>query len=145
MRPLILQPTEMSQWHALLNEAQVATNHLLKETTESYLLHLLIRFTKGAQWIESILAVDFLYSFKQPKQQRIAHLREVGDKSLLFCGLFPGVAHKRRVSLNYYVDIGQSAYLYLSDLEDSSQAYLYYELSEQFQILQQILNAMHEI
>ena len=69
-------------------------------------------------------------------------LRDVGDKSLLFCGLFPGIAAKRHVSLKYFSEMGQAAYLTVGELHPSTTANLYFQLSEQFIRLQHILQAM---
>lgn len=141
MRKLILHPTEICQWHALVNEAQASTRLMLNENTESYLVFLLMRFTQGAKLIESVVALDFLESMHKPRQRKVEFLRDVGDKSLLFCGLFPGIAKKRNVSLDYFVDMGQAAYLTVGELYES-QAGLYFQLSEQFLSMQQILRAM---
>ncbi|KTD31561.1 MULTISPECIES: hypothetical protein [Legionella] len=141
MRKLILHPTEISQWHALVNEAQASTHLLLNESTESYLVFLLMRFSQGSKLIESVIALDFLESLHSPRRRQAEVLRDVGDKSLLFCGLFPGMAEKRHVSLEYFVDMGQAAYLTVGELYES-QSRLYFQLSEQFLNLQQILRAM---
>lgn len=141
MGKLILHPTEMSQWHALVNEAQVSTHLLLNESTESYLVFLLMRFSQGSQLIESVIALDFLESLRTTRRRQAEVLREVGDKSLLFCGLFPGMAKKRNVSLNYFADMGQAAYLTVGELYEG-QAGLYFQLSKQFLTMQQVLRAM---
>jgi hypothetical protein len=141
MKQLILHPTEISQWHALVNEAQAFTRLLLNENTESYLVFLLMRFSQGPRLIESVLALDFLESMHNPRRQAEL-LRDVGDKSLLFCGLFPGIAKKRHVSLEYFADLGQAAYLTVGELHENQTADLYFQLSEQFSSLQQILRAM---
>ncbi len=142
MKPLILHPTDMSQWHALVNEAQAATQIFLNENTESYLVFLLMRFTQGPKLIESIIALDFLESMHRPRPAQRQLLRDVGDKSLLFCGLFPGIAEKRHLSLNYFSELGQAAYLTVGELEEKPSKDLYFQLSEQFLILQDILQAM---
>lgn len=142
MEKLILHPTDISQWHALVNEAQAATSLMLNENTESYLVFLLMRYIKTRKLFESVLALDFLTAKHVIRTKQVGLLREVGDKSLLFCGLFPGIANKRHVSLEYFSDLGQSAYLSVSELEDERIANLYYELSSQFLNLQQILQAM---
>ncbi|KTD16001.1 Uncharacterised protein [Legionella lansingensis] len=141
MRQLILHPTEISQWHALVNEAQASTRLLLNESTESYLVFLLMRFSQGPRLIESVIALDFLESMSNSRR-RLELLKDVGDKSLLFCGLFPGIAKKRHVSLDYFIDIGQAAYLTVGELHENQTADLYFQLSEQFISLQQILQAM---
>lgn len=142
MNKLILHPTDISQWHALVNEAQAATSLVLNENTESYLVFLLMRFSQTTQLIESVIALDFLESMRVPGKRQVELLRDVGDKSLLFCGLFPGMAVKRHVRLEYFSDLGQAAYLTVSELEESESASLYSQLSAQFIKLQQILQAM---
>ncbi|AMP90755.1 hypothetical protein [Legionella pneumophila] len=142
MKQLILHPTDISQWHALVNEAQAATRLILNENTESYLVFLLMRFSQGTKLIESVVALDFLESMRKPRQLQVELLRDVGDKSLLFCGLFPGIAKKRHVSLSYFSDMGQAAYLTVGELEENQTANLYFQLSEQFITLQQVLQAM---
>mgnify|MGYP004258961511 CR=1 FL=1 len=142
MERLILHPTDTSQWHALVNEAQASTNIVLQEGTESYLVFLLMRFGNNAYLIESIVALDFLNASHRPQQQKIHLLKEVGDKSLLFCGLFPGMAEKRRVSLNYFINMGQSAYLTVSEHQGPKQGALFYQLGQQFNELSTVLKAM---
>lgn len=142
MDKLILHPTDMSQWYALVNEAQAATSLVLNENTESYLVFLLMRFSQTTQLIESILALDFLDSMQVQGSQQLRLLREVGDKSLLFCGLFPGMAIKRNVKLDYFTEMGQAAYLTVSELEDRESCDLFLQLSTQFIKMQHILQAM---
>jgi hypothetical protein len=142
MNKLILHPTDTSQWHALVNEAQVATRLVLNENTESYLVFLLMRFSQTTKLIESVIALDFLESMRAPGRRQVELLRDVGDKSLLFCGLFPGMASKRHVSLEYFSGMGQAAYLTVGELQESLTGNLYLQLSEQFTMLQQVLQAM---
>lgn len=142
MKQLILHPTELSQWHALVNEAQASTRLVLNENTESYLVFLLMRFSQGPKLIESVIALDFLHAMQTTRRHQIELLRDVGDKSLLFCGLFPGIAEKRRVSLDYFIDMGQAAYLSLGELQENQSATLYFQLSQQFINLQKILSAI---
>lgn len=142
MNTLILHPTETSQWQALINEAQASTRLILDEGTESYLVFLLMRFSQGAKLLESIIALDFLESMHSGYTRKIELLRDVGDKSLLFCGLFPGMAKRRHLSLSYFSDMGQAAYLSVSELQEDSQlAPLFYQLSLQFGNLQRVLQA----
>jgi hypothetical protein len=142
MKSLVLHPTDTSQWHALVNEAQASTRLILNENTESYLVFLLMRFTHQSQIMESIVALDFLESMQSVGRIQIERLRDVGDKSLLLCGLFPGMASRRQVGLDYYREMGQAAYLSVSELHDQASASLYIDLSTQFIMMQQILQAM---
>lgn len=142
MKKLILHPTDTCQWHALVNEAQASTRLVLDENTESYLVFLLMRFSQGSKLIESVIALDFLESMRSPRHRQVELLRDVGDKSLLFCGLFPGIAKRRHVSLEYFSDMGQAAYLTAGEMQASHLADLFLTLSSKFLALQQILQAM---
>lgn len=143
MGRIILHPTDMCQWHALVNEAEAVTQLILDEELESYLVFLLMRFAASSDWIESPVALDFLKSMQQ-KPIQVDSLREVGDKSLLFSGLFPELAVKRHVGLNYYVEMGKAAYLTASEIEEKKSGQLYYHLSLNFVSLQNILHSIRE-
>lgn len=142
MKQLILHPTDTSQWHALVNEAQAATRLVLNENTESYLVFLLMRYAQTTRLMESVIAVDFLHSMHSTGRRQIELLRDVGDKSLLLCGLFPGMAEKHHVKLDYFSDMGQAAYLTVGELQERDIAELYFQLSDKFMAMQQILQAM---
>lgn len=144
MNTLILHPTDISQWHALVYEAQANSQLVLTESTESYLVFLLMRFSQTTTLMESVVAMDFLEAMSLSGVRRVEHLREVGDKSLLLCGLFPGMVHRRCVGLDYFSDMGRSAYLSVSEWYDSHLSELYLQLSEQFRTMQQVLQAMRQ-
>lgn len=142
MKNLILHPTDISQWYALVNEAEVATHMVLHEDTESYLVFLLQRFMQTTQLLESIIAMDFLESMNAFGKRQIELLRDVGDKSLLLCGLFPGIATRHHVTIEYFSDMGKTAYLTIGESQEKSTAELYLQLGAQFLMMQQILQAM---
>ncbi len=142
MGALIIQPTATAQWYACIHEAEQDTKLLLNEELESYLVFLLMRFIKGTTLINSIIAFDFMSGLQATKERKMQLLRDVGDKSLLFSSLFIEMAKRKRVSNNYFIDMGKAAYLSVSDLSLSSSAKLYFELSQQFTKMQQILQAI---
>lgn len=115
MEPLILHPTPIAQWQALIFEAEEALHIKLSEELESYLVFLLMRFAKNPEVVQSILATEFLRGLEQIKRERNTTLREVGDKCLLFAGLFPGRARHVRVPISYFIKLGQTAYGSLSE------------------------------
>lgn len=146
MNTLILHPTDTSQWHALVYEAQATSQLILTENVESYLVFLLMRFSQTPQLLESIIGVDFLESMNLSGTRRIEQLQAVGDKSLLLCGLFPGIADKRRIDLEYFSSMGQAAYLTAGELHEHQLCDLYLQLGEQFIKMQNILQSMrHQI
>lgn len=142
MNTLILHPTETCQWYALINEAQATTRLVLDENTESYLVFLLMRYSQNSKLIESIVALDFLESAHASRHRQVELLRDIGDKSLLFCGLFPGLARKRHVSIDYFCDMGQAAYLSAGALGLGQFTELFQVLGSKFRSLKEILQAM---
>ena len=140
MKPLILQPTPVAHWHALVNQAEYICKLELDEEIESYLVFLLMRFCKQTNWVKSILAVEFLEGVNQPSYQRQATLKEIGDKCLLISGFFPQLAQRRRVSKNYITDLGQSAFDMAACASQESLAKLFFDLSRAFKELKEILH-----
>ncbi len=144
MEKLVLYPTEVSQWHALVNEAQAARALQLNEDVESYLVFLLMRYSSQPKLSSSLLAMDFFDSCNAIGQVRHDLLRDVGDKSLLFSGLFPGLAEKRHVNISYFIEMGQGAYGTLSTCCEHSIAQLFASLCEGFISLMAVLHAMRD-
>jgi hypothetical protein len=142
MEKLILHPTETSQWHALLNEAQVDCKCFLGEDVESYLVFLLMRFTQSPHLANSVLALDFMKSNTYTGKIKRELLQEVGDKSLLFSGLFPGLADKKSVSIDYFIDMGETAYHTVAEIDACD---LFHALAGSFKMMSEVLRVMHSI
>lgn len=152
MGTLILHPTPLAEWQALVLEAKDRNSYSITQEIECYLIFLLMRFASKPEIANSIVALDFLKNIEQFKQEssqvrqeRLESLKDLGDKCLLFAGLFPGRAQKRRVRISYYVRLGQMAYSSLSEEKNSNLAELYADLAEHFVILMDIMHCMREI
>src|SRR5262249_52839092 len=65
-------------------------------------------------------------------------LQNVGDQCLLFVGLFPHAAEKKHVKINYFVDLGRSAYANISHTVND----LYWSLAIQFVALMDVLQSI---
>ncbi|MDP3558788.1 MAG: hypothetical protein Q8R79_00360 [Legionellaceae bacterium] len=145
MTNLILHASDVGQWYTLVHEAQSLSNHCLPENTESYLVFLLMRSSHNPTWTEGVIGVEFLDALHSVgRALQVARLKEVGDKSLLFCGLFPVKAEKK-VSLRYFQEIGKTAYLAASRRDEESQSDLLSDLGQNFLILQDILQATRHV
>ena len=131
MRKILEQPGNISQWQALVAEAEELTGVQLGEELESYLVFTLMRYLRRPEMAQRILALDFLEAFQHSHPQRNEALRDVGDQCLLFSGLFPRRAERRRVRVSYYVKLGRSAYQDLAD-SLSKTADLFTLLAEEF-------------
>lgn len=147
MNSLVIYPTDTAQWYALVNEAEMSLNDVLGEEVESYLVFLLMRFAAKPEIAKSVLAIDFLESEQAAKHDRYQKLRDVGDKSLLLSGLFPLVAKRKRVTVSYFIDLGQTAYSRLANLveESSKNMELFLELCQKFERLAHVLHAMRDV
>ena len=141
MTSLVLQPTDTAQWHALVAEAQHACHHTLSEPLESYLVFMLMRFTGRPDLVARAMALEFLDAQGEGSRQP-DKLRDVGDKCLLFSGLFPQLAERRLVRVSYFVRLGRSAYKQLGMLVDRETDRLYAQLSEAFVPVMDVLQAM---
>lgn len=142
---IVVPPTTLAGWHALVSEAEHKEQLVLDHELESYLVFLLMRFTERAEFADSILALDFLSTLKTSGNTRHDLLRDVGDKCLLYAGLFPRRAEKRHVPFRYFVDLGQMAYSTLSDLQHEQLAPLYKALTEGFVLVMDVLLAIREM
>lgn len=144
MSELVLQPTTTAQWHALVSDAEQAAGYTLGEELESYLVFLLMRFTRKPQMLSRIMALDYLKSANRSRGERREQLKDVGDHCLLFSGLFPKQAEKRMVRVSYFVNLGRSAYQQVSDHINTSES-VYSLLSKDFVALMDILQTMRDI
>lgn len=141
---LFLHPTSCAQWHALLNEAQHSSSIKLGEELESYLVFLLMRFCAQPEVAKSVVGLEFLHCAQKSFAEQSPALKEVGDKCLLFSGLFPGHAHKRRVDLNYFIHVGQSAYQTVAQ-QFASEAKLFSNLCQSFPNMMDVLHATRDV
>ncbi len=145
---LLLQPSTLSQWQALLSEAQIAAAITLQEDLESYLAFMLMRFCQQPEMAKSAVGLEFLIALDSLSSLQDHKLQEVGDKCLIYSGLFPENARKRRVSMNYYIELGQTAYGMLSDKnhcpEKQRTFELYTALCNGFVGMRDVLDAMRD-
>ena len=145
MPELLVHTSATEEWLSLVHEAETASEHHLDEEMQSYLVFLLMRFTEKPELAASIMAVEYLQSMQS--SGRIGHnqLRNVGDKCLLYSGLFPERAERRRVKISYFVDLGRSAYHQLSDRMEHSAAAMFLNLADAFVSLMDILQTMRAL
>jgi len=138
------EPTTIAEWQGLVAEAEVVTGYEFDENLESYLVLTLDRFTTENGLVSSVIALDFLESTSIIHKRNGLVLRDVGDQCLLLSGLFPERALKKNVSLNYFIGVGQQAYLTLTDirLKHDFDAELFEQLSHNFVGLMDLLHAM---
>jgi len=142
MSELILEPNAVASWHRVVSEAAVRVRYPLDEDRESYLVFMLQRYLARPEMVRSVLAMQFLEGLGDRGRVRSEHLRDVGDQCLLFAGLFPGQAERRRVNPDYFIDLGRSAYTVVAEGSAAALAALYHSLAEAFAALADVLFAL---
>lgn len=145
MSSIIMEPSSTAQWQKLVQEAEVLCDYQLGEELESYLVFLLMRFLEKPDFTSKIMALDYLHGLISEGQLQQDRLRDVGDHCLLFSGLFPKIAERRRVKISYYVGMGRSAYSHLAETCREKLCEFYHALSEAFVKLMDILQAIRSM
>lgn len=139
---LITGPSELAQWHTLVQQAEQSYGCQLDETMESYLVFTLMRFMRQHNLGNQALALDFLDIQNLPKSLRLDQLRDIGDHCLLLSGLFPQRAERRLVRVSYYVKMGRSAYHHLGAQIERTRSELYNQLADTFVLLMDLLQTI---
>ena len=131
-------------WQALVLDACERSGHRLDESRESYLVFALLRYQRDEFLLARAQALEWLHAQSQVGTARLDALQEVGDRCLLIAGLFPGLAQRRRVSVDYFVDLGRGAYRDVAESGRSATALLFAQLAESYRDLVRVLRAMRE-
>lgn len=142
MAGLVVDSHATAQWQALVQEAEAHCGYKLNEELESYLVFLLMRYTGRPELAAKVMALEYLESAQTTGKARRERMRDVGDQCLLYSGLFPKRAEKKRVRVSYYVDLGRSAYHNVSEVAQAAMAEMFASLAESFVQLMDTLQAM---
>jgi hypothetical protein len=142
MSSLIVEPTAKAAWYRVVIEAKQRASCELDEATESYLVFLLMRYLQRPDLVRSVLALRFLRASQDTGRSRSDAMQDVGDQCLIYAGLFPEQAHRRRVRVTYFIDLGRAAYDAVADGTTRGYARLYSDLAEAFVPLTDVLRAL---
>ena len=134
--------TPVELWQTLVQEACERTGRRLDESSESYLVFVLLRYQADHLLLSHAQGDPRRY---RPRRARADALRDVGDRCLLVAGLFPGLAERRQVSVDYFISIGRSAYQGVADATRQAYAELYEQLARGYRELVRTLNAMRTL
>lgn len=137
---IMVNSTPLALWYDVVHDAERSCDIVLAEELESYLIFLLMRYLNKPEMAKKIMASEFMKAAQQQLAVKQLLLQSVGDECLLFSGLFPQIAEKRRVKIAYFVKIGQSAYLGVSQQSND----LYDHLAQHFVVLMDILQTVRQ-
>ncbi|MBI2345656.1 MAG: hypothetical protein HYV03_01950 [Deltaproteobacteria bacterium] len=116
----------------------------LAEITEFYLVNLLHEFQRterlfeqqpGTEAMEETpLAVLLARALAGDRSERIRALKKIGDSSLYVAGFFPARAARRLVAIDYYINMGGTAYRNLAQILANQRTFaeIFAELGEKF-------------
>lgn len=92
-----------------------------------------------------MLAVSLLKAQTMPPKIKIKTLKSLGDHSLYMSGLFPDFFQRKIIDVDYYVDMGKTAFSNLSDIvgEDTF-SHLYSDISKAFEQLVDLLGTISQ-
>jgi hypothetical protein len=142
MAQLITGNGPTDPWYRLVIDAEQAASHYLPEATESYLVFLLMRYLRRPDLIRRVMAMTYLRAMLSTGRLQQERLQDVGDQCLMLAGLFPGQAERRRVQLDYFVELGRGAY-YQRAVSDATPAEsVYASLADSFPELMRVLQAI---
>lgn len=134
--------TATELWQGLLRDAEARSKVTLDEMQESYLVFVLLRHQNDPTLLARVQALDWLQAQEQVGQGRADALRDVGDRCLLIAGLFPALAQRRRVSVEYFTALGRSAYRDVADACRHAYADLFAQLAAHYDALVQVLRGV---
>jgi hypothetical protein len=126
--------------------------------TELYLVNLLTEYlasealyvqSDDGTWQQKPLAFLLKEALEERGPARVFMLRRLGDTSLFVSGFFPDSLSRRTslVDVDYYIDMGGRAYDAIGALSArhaTSERSVWYELSEKFRLLVDLLNEVSE-
>src|SRR4051794_19944215 len=94
-------------WQELVHDATVRTGCPLDETRESYLVFVLLRHQHDEALLARTQALEWLAAQACTGTMRADALRDVGDRCLLIAGLYPALAERRHVAVDYFIELGR--------------------------------------
>lgn len=132
---LVTSGNALALWQETVKQAENRCAVILGQNLESYLVSLLMEYSHKPEIVKQLFAAAFL----EAQQMHNNHsLQKVGDQCLLFAGLFPHATEKRLVKINYFVDLGRSAYISISNTAND----LFSSLAYQFVVLMDVLQSI---
>jgi hypothetical protein len=117
------------------------------EPTSFYLVNLLagfIRVDRAAGAVEEPLGVRFAKALQAAGVRQRDGLRQVGDLSLFISGFFADSLNRGLVDIDYYIQLGESAYGSLARSGDAALADVFDDLAGRFPAFVDVLNEVSE-
>jgi hypothetical protein len=146
-----------SFFHESIVDSVSSQNVDICEETIVYVTRLLCRYARSEQLFEhdedgvQMKPLAVLYcnaASAQDDKLRRDYLRKLGDLALFVSGWFARNLERRRVGVGYYVQMGESAYDWLSECRGGSVrsrvfAHIFQDLAAHFSELRNVISEIH--
>jgi hypothetical protein len=153
--PKVAPATNVRQYfHELVTQATARQRVHAQEETEAYLVNLLAAFVPAEQLFvkeedghvgREPLAFMLKKAIEAPPEQRVRHLRRMGDTALYMSGFFADALSREHVQVDYYASMGCRAYDALGEMRHGEQAAaVFRELASKFLQFVDVLNEISE-
>ena len=135
-------------FRALVESAMQRQGLAAREVTSFYLVNLLASFVHfdrppGASQ-DDALGVRFVRALQEDGARQRDALREVGDRSLFISGFFADSLTRSLVDVDYYIQLGESAYGSLARQDESTLGEVFDELSANFTAFVDVLGEVSD-
>jgi len=137
---LLINSNTLALWYDIIHDAKSSCAIDLQQELEAYLVYLMMRFTNRPDIANQIMATEFLQSMNLRVAEKEIGLQQVGDKCLIFSGLFPTLAEKRLVKIGYFVNLGRASYSAISKHDTD----IYGLLAKQFVPLMDVIQSLRQ-
>lgn len=110
MGTLVLQPTELAQWYALVAEAECVAKLELDQDIERYLVLMLIHYCTSTDIVGCRMSIDYLNALHSPRRFQLEALQRVADICLIYNGFYGEYLKKLGDNCHYYTNLGTHCY-----------------------------------
>lgn len=141
-REAFRQGAPAALWQAAVRDAGGRIGLHLDEDCESYLVFVLLRYQREPRFFDGAQALGWLHAQSLAATARAEALRDIGDRCLLLAGLYPGLAERRRVSADYFAQLGRSAYQGVAEASRTAYAALFAHLAQAYRDLVRLLSVL---
>lgn len=130
----------------LVDDASAVIHVKLPHNAEAHLVHVLATHLHDTELMKKTAGEEYIHSMRVFGRfaKRELCLR-AGNICLLFAGLFPEITHRRNVSLNYYVSLGQVSYEEAGVREEAHRKVFYDDLVKAFVPMVNILAQVRQM
>ena len=145
---LVRQESPVEYFRELLESAMQRQQLSARQLTSFYLVNLLAGFVHldrlPAAAADGPLGVRFVKALQEAGVRQRDELRQIGDLSLFISGFFADSLIRSLVDIDYYIQLGESAYRSLARQGDGTLADVFDELSGKFPAFVDVLGEVSE-